>query len=304
MKAPSAVLLHDWAGAVGDWADAGWVAALTAAGSEVWACDLPGHARSADVRLPADADPVAWTARAVLADLVGLGVRPRALAGVGLSCAVAVRAAVAAPDEVAALVLVGPPAPGVDTPAAGAPAPAVPAAAMAAAALRDAAAPMWRPEAADLVRRARVRARADGHDPAALAHWLDTVAGGAAGTWPALPRLAALDAPVLVATGAGDAAHPGAPRLAQRFRDGRVVTVPGSGEDVLRAPALVAAVVDVLVADLARARAGAHLRGHPASVGVPEPSSAEPSSAEPSSAEPSPAEPTSAGSAPRPRRRS
>ncbi len=225
---PAVVLLHGWASdARRDWADTGWAAAMGAAGLRVLACDLPGHADSADVAPPESREPAAWTASAVLADLERLGVTEAAVAGYSEGCLVASHLAVLAPERIGRLILVG-----CDDRT------AVPDGAAVGTALRDPDAPLWNPAAAEVVARARADRR---HNLVALAHWAERM------TWPALPRLGSLRTPVLIAVGAQDAERRSrVPALARALHDGHVVTVPGDHRSALSAPQLHAAVIEFL----------------------------------------------------------
>ena len=216
------VLLHDW-GSDGaqDWQDSGWTSGLEAAGLAAYVPDLPGHGESADVLVPPDAEPGAWTASAILNDLARLRVESFVAVGNVAGCIVAGHLAVRAPDQVTRVILIGCD----DTPL-------IPRGAEVAAALRDAGAAMWNPDASAAVARARQDRR---HHLPTLAHWAESM------TWPAAPRLGALRTPVLLAVGRDDPRRDRAPRLARLFHDGHFMTVPGSGEDALASPELIAA---------------------------------------------------------------
>lgn len=216
---PSVVLVHDWAGRGIEWQDAGWTKALADAGLDVLVPDLPGHGASGEVRIPAKAVPAAWSAEALHADLRKLGVARCSIVAEADTSPVAVHFAVAAPDRVARMVLIGADDRGRGREAA-----------EAAAALRDPRARVWNPEASDLVRRAR-RARA--HDKAELARWLDGQA------WPAPPRIASLRLPVLLAVGSQTPARERAPRFAQLFDDAHLITVVADATNLRAAPQLV-----------------------------------------------------------------
>lgn len=223
-RGPNVVLLHDWAGdAVADWQDSGWVAALEAAGVTAYVPDLPGHGESADVLIPPDAEPAAWSAAAILNDLSRLGVEEFAVVGNVAGCLTAGHLAVRAPTQVPAAVLIG-----CDDRA------LIPRGSEVASALRDTGAGLWDPEAAADVARARRDRR---HHLPTLAHWAEAAA------WPAAPRLGALRTPVLLAVGRDDPRRERAPRLAALFHDGHLVTVPGAGAEALSSPELVEAVV-------------------------------------------------------------
>lgn len=217
------MLLHDWArDGVADWQESGWIAALDRSWITAYVPDLPGHGESADVLIPPDAEPAAWTASAIMADLDRLGVGNVAVVGYRMGCMVAGHLAVRAPERVRHLVLVGCD----DTPL-------IPHGPDVAAALRDTGAGLWDPEASAAVALARQDKRS--HLPT-LAHWADMAA------WPAAPRLGALRTPTLLAVGRDDDRRKRAPRLAALFHDGHLVTVSGSADDVLRAPEIVPAV--------------------------------------------------------------
>ena len=222
------VLLHDWASdSVADWQDSGWVAALDRAGLTAYVPDLPGHGESADVLMPPDAEPAAWTASAILNDIDRLGVGAGiAVVGHRMGCVVAGHVAVRAPERVDHLVLIG-----CDDTA------IIPGARQVAAALRNDTAGLWDPEASGTVARAKQDQR---HHLPTLAHWAADVA------WPAAPRLGALRTPALLAIGRDDPRRERAPRLAALFHDGHLVTVSGDADDVLRAPEIVPAITRFL----------------------------------------------------------
>ena len=211
---PGVVLLHDWASdGVGDWQDSGWVAGLEAAGVTAYVPDLPGHGESADVLIPPDAEPAAWTAAAILNDLDRLQVTDFAAVGYVAGCLTAGHLAVREPKRVRHLVLIG-----CDDQA------LIPRGNEVASALRDSATGLWDPEADDDVARARKDQR---HHLPTLAHWAQDA------TWPAAPRLGALRTPVLLAVGRQDPRRERAPRLAALFHDGHLITVPGAGREAL-----------------------------------------------------------------------
>lgn len=220
------VLVHDWAADGGTWEAHGWVDRLGQAGLDLVVCDLPGHGGSADVTPPATAEPAAWAASAILADLTKLGVDRCAVAGHAAGCLVAAQLAVRAPTLVTRLVLI-----------ATADSPHVAHAAEVAAGLRDPTACVWNPDAAEQVSRARWDRR---HDLAALADFVEHAA------WPAAARLGALRTPTLLAVGANSARRERAPRLARLFHDAHLVTAPGDDATVLGAPELIATVADFL----------------------------------------------------------
>ncbi len=226
LTGPAAVLVHDWAADASRWQDTGWIAGLEAAGLAAYVPDLPGHGESADVLLPPDAEPGAWTAAAILNDLARLGVTTFAAVGHAAGCLPAAHLAVRALDRLSRLVLVG-----CDDRA------VLPDGAEVAAGLRDPAASVWRPEAAAAVARARADRR---HHLPTLAQWAERA------TWPAAPRLGALRSPTLLAVGRNDDHRDRAPRLAALFHDARLVTVPGDRDSALASAEVVAAVTAFL----------------------------------------------------------
>lgn len=238
---PAVVLVHGW-GSDGrsDWQDTGWVTGMERAGFAVLVPDLPGHGESADVSVPGRAEPAAWAAGAILADLERLGATAFAAVGFAEGCLVAGHLAVRAPDRPGAasggrrstgarlrrLVLVG-----WDDRA------GLPHGGEVAAALRDPSARLWHPEAAEAMGWARRDRR---HHLPTLADWAERAA------WPAAARLGALRTPVLLAVGTDDPHRARAPRMARLFHDGRLVTVPGDQRGALGAGRLVDAVAAFL----------------------------------------------------------
>ncbi|HVM20879.1 MAG TPA: alpha/beta fold hydrolase, partial [Egibacteraceae bacterium] len=181
---PAVVLAHDWAADASWWQDTGWVEGLEAAGLAVYVPDLPGHGESADVLVPPDTEPAAWTANAILADLSRLRVDSLAAVGYRMGALVAGHLAVRAPDQVRRLVIVG-----CDDGA------VLERGSDVAAALRDPSAALWNADASAAVSRARNDRR---HHLPTLAQWAESAA------WPAAPRLGALRTPVLLAIGQDD----------------------------------------------------------------------------------------------------
>jgi pimeloyl-ACP methyl ester carboxylesterase len=222
----AAVLLHDWASdGITDWQEHGWVAALERAGIPAFVPDLPGHAESADVLIPPDAEPAAWTAGAVVNDLERLRVDRFFVVGHRIGGLVGGHLAVRLPDRVPRLVLVG-----CDDQ------PLIPRAADVATALRDTASALWDPEASEAVSRARRDRR---HYLPTLAQWAESA------TWPAAPRLGAMRTPVLLAVGRDDPRRERAPRLAALFHDGHLITAPGD-DGALASTELVTSVITFL----------------------------------------------------------
>jgi pimeloyl-ACP methyl ester carboxylesterase len=218
------VLIHDWASdGIADWQNSGWIGALEAAGVTAYVPDLPGHGESADVLVPTDAEPAAWTAAAIINDLDRLRVGEFAVVGNVAGCLTAGHLAVRAPERVIAAVLIG-----CDDQA------LIPHGSDVGVALRDPSASLWDAEASEQVARARRDRR---HHLPTLAAWASDAA------WPAAPRLGALRTPVLLAVGRDDPRRERAPRLAQLFHDGHLVTVPGTGAEALASPELVGAAV-------------------------------------------------------------
>jgi pimeloyl-ACP methyl ester carboxylesterase len=222
------VAVHAWGSdGTADWADTGWVAALEVAGHRIWVPDLPGHGASADVLLPSDAEPAAWTARTILADLERLRVHRVAVIGYADGCVTAGHLATRDPAVVQRLLLIG-----CDDRA------VIPHGPKIAAALADPGARVWNPVVADALRAARRDRR---HHLPTLAAWAERVA------WPAAPRLGALRTPVLLAVGSDDPdRRERAPRLAQLFHDARVVTAGGDRRGSLASDQLQRIAVDFL----------------------------------------------------------
>jgi pimeloyl-ACP methyl ester carboxylesterase len=223
---PTVVLLHAWAGSGSDWEAGGWTGELTRAGYDVLVPDLPGHADSAAVAIPEGTEPGPWTAGEILADLEHLHVKQAAVIAYREAGSLAAHLAVRDPEQIVRVVLIGCDDHDED-----------PLASESADALRQGRTRLWNFEIAELVRRARRDRR---HDPATLATWLS------GRSWPATPRLKALETPVLLAVGTEDSHREHAPHLAARFADARLVTVPGDDRTAISAPALVDAVRNFL----------------------------------------------------------
>ncbi|MPZ72526.1 MAG: alpha/beta fold hydrolase [Nitriliruptorales bacterium] len=218
-RGPAVALLHDWGADGVVWQGSGWIPALERAGLVAYVPDLPGHGESADVLIPPDAEPAAWTSAAILTDLDRLGVEDFTAVGHINGCIVASHLAVRAPQRVRRVVLIG-----CDD------RPLIPRAQDVAAALRDPTAALWDPEASAAVAQARRDRR---HHLPTLAQWAQQ------GAWPAAPRLGALRTPVMLAVGRDDPRRERAPRLAALFHDGHLVTVPGDQETAVMAKELI-----------------------------------------------------------------
>lgn len=96
------VLLHGFGGHHDVWYD---IQPALAAGARVLAYDLPGHGRS--LRYPG-AGPAHVAAKAILADLAARGIARAHFAGHSMGGAIAVLAALRAPETVASLTLIAP----------------------------------------------------------------------------------------------------------------------------------------------------------------------------------------------------
>lgn len=224
---PAVLLLHGW-GREGaqDFGATGWVQALGHAGYEALVPDLPGHGVSADVAVPPNAEPAAWTAGILAQDLDRMGVGPVRLVGYAEGCMVAGHLAARHPERMRPLVLIS------RDDRVG-----LPGGEKLAARLRQDRSGVFDAEAEELA--ASVLAGGRHHGPT-LADWVERA------TWPAAPRLATLGMPVLLAVGTEDEHREGAPRLAQLFHDARLVTAPGDERTVLESDELIDAVVAFL----------------------------------------------------------
>jgi pimeloyl-ACP methyl ester carboxylesterase len=225
---PPVVLIHGWAAdGPSDWDATGWVRGLGDAGLAAYVCDLPGHGESSDLLIPPEAEPAAWTAAAILADLDRMGVIDIRAVGYAEGCLVAGHLAARGADRVRRLVLVG-----CDDRAWG------PRRDEVAAALRDPQARLWSAEAIDAVALARADRR---HHLPTLADWADRIA------WPAPARLGALRIPVVLGVGTDDAERrERLPRLARLFHDARIVTAPGDRRGSLASSQMIDAVTRFL----------------------------------------------------------
>jgi 2-succinyl-6-hydroxy-2,4-cyclohexadiene-1-carboxylate synthase len=219
-------------------------------GRPVLGVDLVGHGRSA-----APDDPAAYTmpatVRAVAAALGRAGVGAAHWLGYSMGGRVALQLALARPDVVRSLVLVGA-SPGLDDPAARR-ARVAAHEALAAAIERDGvpafvdrwmAHPLFATQAGlGAEHLARARAQRLRNRPHALAHTLRGMGTGA--MEPVVERLAEIEAPVLLAAGALDEKFRAlAERMAARLRRAEVVVVPGAGHAVqVEAPAALGAAV-------------------------------------------------------------
>lgn len=225
-RGPAVLLLHGLGGAGEDFLHGDWAGELGRAGYEVLVPDLPGHAASAALALPPEAEPAAWTAGVIARDLDELGVADVRLVGYAEGCLAAGHLAARHPERMRPLVLVS------RDDRVG-----VPNGEAVAALLRGERGAVFDTEAADLAR--SLLASGSHHGPA-LADWVQRA------RWPAAPRLGALATPVLLAVGTHDEHRHRAPRLAQLFHDARLVTVPGDERTLLSAPELIEAVVAFL----------------------------------------------------------
>lgn len=255
--APPVALLHGFTGDATTWAP--FADAWRAAGrlGDLVAVDLVGHGRSPD-----PPDDAAYTldaqAASVAAALAAVGGDRAVWVGYSMGGRVALTAAVAAPERIAALVLVST-SPGLADAAARAARAAADAAladdvvqhGVAAFAERWAAHPLFATQAALGERHAAaMRAQRRGNRAPALAASLR--AAGAGAMAPLWDRLGALPMPVLVITGALDDRYTAiGARMAAAIGAGgtgrggaRHAVVPGAGHAVqLEAPAALAAVV-------------------------------------------------------------
>lgn len=217
---PTVLALHAWgSSARADFADSGFADALGGRGVTTLACDRPGHADAAEIRLPADVEPAAWTAGLIAADVSGWIRQPVVVVGHRDGALLAAHLAVRGEVPVAALVLVG-----CDGQR------ALPLPASAAAQLADPQATVWDPAVSSALGDLR---QAGPHALPTLARWLEAAA------WPATPRLGALRVPtVVVADGDEPGQRQRAPAWAACFQDGSVATVGGEGGSVLGAASL------------------------------------------------------------------
>lgn len=228
-RGPAVVLLHDWASdGVRDWQESGWASALERVSAPAFVPDLPGHGESADVLIPPDTEPAAWTAGAIINDLDRLGVDRFCVVGHRVGGLVGGHLAVRNPQRVERLVLIG-----CDDQ------PLIARGKDVASALRDTGSALWDPEASEAVAKARRDRR---HHLPTLAHWAEAAA------WPAAPRLGAMRTPVLLAVGSDDPRRERAPRLAALFHDGHLITAPANG-DALASAELVTSVTSFLQQD-------------------------------------------------------
>jgi pimeloyl-ACP methyl ester carboxylesterase len=218
------VLLHDWGADGSVWQSSGWIPALERGGMVAFVPDLAGHGESADVLIPPDTEPAAWTAAAIFNDLDRLRVDDFIVVGHRTGCLVASHLAVREPHRVRGLVLVG-----CDD------RPLIPRSHDVASALRDASAALWDPDASAAVAYARRDRR---HHLPTLAQWAEQAA------WPAAPRLGSLRTPVMLAVGRDDDRRERAPRLAALFHDGHLVTVPGDEKTALASREVAKAAID------------------------------------------------------------
>ena len=232
---PPLVLLHGFTGAATTWAP---LLPHFAAEHETLAIDLPGHGRSS-----APAHPGRYALARFADDLLrvldAFAIDRVALLGYSMGGRAALRAALRAPDRVAALVLEST-SPGIADPARRAErrdadralADEIEREGVPAFVTRWEALPLWAsqhalPDSA----RARLRAQRETNDATGLANSLR--GAGAGEDEPVLARLAEIDAPVLLVAGALDATYvAAATEMARVFPDARLAVVPNAGHAV------------------------------------------------------------------------
>ena len=234
-KGPPLVLLHGFTGAT-----ATWIPLLSRLAEEhaTIAIDLPGHGRSS-----APASPARYALSRFADDLLrvldALDIDRVALLGYSMGGRAALRAALRAPDRVAALVLEST-SPGIADPARRADrreadralAAEIERVGVSAFVDRWEKLPLWASQQAlPTTSRARLRAQRDVNDATGLANSLR--GAGAGEDEPVLGKLATFEAPVLLVAGALDAAYvAAASEMAQAFIDARLVIVPEAGHAV------------------------------------------------------------------------
>lgn len=232
--APVVLALHAWGSSSrADFADSGFADALADRGVATLACDRPGHADAAEIRLPADAEPAAWTAGLIAADVAGWVRQPIVVVGHRDGALLAAHLAVRGEVPVAALVLVG-----CDGHR------ALPVSASAASQIADPQATVWDPAVSSVLAELR---RTGPHALPTLARWLEAAA------WPATPRLGALRVPAVVVADAGvPRQRQRAPAWAACFHDGSVATVGGDDQAALASASLHETVAALAVGDADR----------------------------------------------------
>ena len=229
------VLLHGFTGAATTWTP---LLPHFAAEHETLAIDLPGHGRSSAPARP-DRYALARFADDLLRVLDAFAIDRAALLGYSMGGRAALRAALRAPDRVAALVLEST-SPGIADPARRAERRAADRAladeierdGVPAFVTRWESLPLWASQhALPPSARARLRAQREANDAAGLANSLR--GAGAGEDEPVLARLGAIGAPVLIVAGALDATYVAAAgEMARAFPHARLAIVPGAGHAV------------------------------------------------------------------------
>lgn len=232
---PPLVLLHGFTGATTTWTS---LLPRLAAEHRTLAIDLPGHGRSS-----APANPGRYALTRFAGDLPrvldALGIDRVALLGYSMGGRAALRAALRAPDRIAALVLEST-SPGIADPARRAERRAADRAladeierdGVPAFVSRWEALPLWASQhALPASARERLRAQREANDGAGLANSLR--GAGAGEDEPVLAQLGAFASPVLLVAGALDVAYVGAAgEMARAFPNARLTVVPDAGHAV------------------------------------------------------------------------
>lgn len=234
-EGPPLVLLHGFTGATTTWTS---LLPRLAAEHRTLAIDLPGHGRSS-----APANPGRYALTRFAGDLPrvldALGIDRVALLGYSMGGRAALRAALRAPDRIAALVLEST-SPGIADPARRAERRAADRAladeierdGVPAFVSRWEALPLWASQhALPASARERLRAQREANDGAGLANSLR--GAGAGEDEPVLAQLGAFASPVLLVAGALDVAYVGAAgEMARAFPNARLTVVPDAGHAV------------------------------------------------------------------------
>lgn len=234
-EGPPLVLLHGFTGATTTWTS---LLPRLAAEHRTLAIDLPGHGRSS-----APANPGRYALTRFAGDLPrvldALGIDRVALLGYSMGGRAALRAALRAPDRIAALVLEST-SPGIADPARRAERRAADRAladeierdGVPAFVSRWEALPLWASQhGLPASARERLRAQREANDGAGLANSLR--GAGAGEDEPVLAQLGAFASPVLLVAGALDVAYVGAAgEMARAFPNARLTVVPDAGHAV------------------------------------------------------------------------